>query len=274
MHHKDRILQTLFTEQLGATLVAPSSLDTDRFGTFTGEVPRPSEIKEVLRSKATAGMEATGLSLGLASEGSFGPHPHMPFLQCDQETLAFLDRQRNIEVFAHIISTDHCAQSMTVSTEQEAVDFISGLAGLGAGVILKPSFDFVDDTQWICKGLTSEEQVRSAYKKLRAQFLEGPLWIETDNRAHMSPPRQKVILQVAEKLVAQLKSLCPSCQTPGFTMTDVVLGLPCVDCGSPSESPLQELWSCPQAGCQFVESRGRQDGRTALEPRYCHWCNP
>lgn len=40
MHGKHRQVAPAFTEILGASVIAPPGLDTDRFGTFTGEIPR------------------------------------------------------------------------------------------------------------------------------------------------------------------------------------------------------------------------------------------
>ena len=59
---------------------------------------------EVLRKKCEMGIELTGFKLGLASEGSFGPHPSIPFLACDYEALLFMDRERNFIVYETIIT--------------------------------------------------------------------------------------------------------------------------------------------------------------------------
>ncbi len=82
-HRKELALAPAFREHLQATLVVPN-LDTDALGTFSGEVPREGTALETAPRKCRLGMQAADLPRGLASEGSLGPHPLIPFLPCDQ----------------------------------------------------------------------------------------------------------------------------------------------------------------------------------------------
>ena len=75
LHGKEQALARPFALGLGASLRV-SACDTNALGTFSGEVERPADALSTCLRKAELGMEATGLRLGLASEGSFGPHPH------------------------------------------------------------------------------------------------------------------------------------------------------------------------------------------------------
>lgn len=50
-------------------------IDTDAFGTFSGDVPRPAGPHATAVRKARCGMAVSGLPLALASEGSFGSDP-------------------------------------------------------------------------------------------------------------------------------------------------------------------------------------------------------
>ena len=77
-HGKERLLARPFRRGLDLTVVLATGLDTDAFGTFSGERPRPADAPEACRRKAEAGMDRTGLDLGLASEGSFGAQPALP----------------------------------------------------------------------------------------------------------------------------------------------------------------------------------------------------
>ena len=54
-------------------VVVAAEVDTDRLGTFTGEVERPGPPRETALMKARLGQGATGLPCALASEGAFGP---------------------------------------------------------------------------------------------------------------------------------------------------------------------------------------------------------
>ncbi len=273
MHGKEKILDSLFQQSIGAKLVVPRLINTDNYGTFSGEVSRLQSVKEVLRAKAREGADLLGLNYGLASEGSFGAHPRIPFLECNQESLMFLDLKNEIEVFSHVISTENCAEYRQVKTEEDLLDFCHRV-NLGAqAVILKPSYEY-SNMDWIVKGLTDEQSVIEAFHRIKDNFSLDNVWVEKDNRAHFNPQRQKVIYQVGEKLINTLSVLCPSCKTPGFQMTDFIKGLKCLDCGLKSDKPLKEIWSCPSKKCTYSETRPRLDGVKMLSPAECHWCNP
>lgn len=80
MHEKEKVLGPLFKKRLDASLFVPEDIDTDLYGTFSGEVQRKPDIKAVLRRKAKDGMQRFGLKYGIASEDSFQSHPKVPFL--------------------------------------------------------------------------------------------------------------------------------------------------------------------------------------------------
>lgn len=82
MHGKEAVIGPRLSA-LGLTSLVPENFDTDRFGTFTGEVKRVGTQLEAARQKARAAMAATGAPIGVASEGSFGPHPAIPFLHME-----------------------------------------------------------------------------------------------------------------------------------------------------------------------------------------------
>lgn len=76
-------------------------IDTDEFGTFSGETARKLSVKETLQKKVEAVCKAVpDARFVIASEGSFGPHPFIGFVQCDHEVLLFFDRKNKIEIFA------------------------------------------------------------------------------------------------------------------------------------------------------------------------------
>mgnify|MGYP000169655408 CR=1 FL=1 len=103
-HQKEKLVQNPFARGLGLEVVVPEHLDTDILGTFTGEIPRPGTMDEVIVKKAKMGMEATGLSMGIASEGSFGPHPYIGFIAGDIEFLAFVDTVRDFVLIERYIT--------------------------------------------------------------------------------------------------------------------------------------------------------------------------
>ena len=59
---------------------------------------------------------------------------------------------------------------------------------------------------------------------------------------------------------------------PGFTVTEVVRGLPCELCGLPTKAASRHISRCGH--CDHSEERRYPDGRTAENPMYCDFCNP
>jgi len=74
-HGKGRVIASALEPRLGCRVEVVGGYNTDRLGTFTREIPRLSTQLKAARRKAGIGMELSGLSLGLASEGLFGPDP-------------------------------------------------------------------------------------------------------------------------------------------------------------------------------------------------------
>ncbi len=271
MHKKEYILSPLFEKKFAAKLVVPADINTDLLGTFTGEIKREHDIKAVLRKKAKLGINKTGLQFGIASEGSFGPHPRIPFIECNQETLIFVDTKKQIEIFSHYISMDNKAEYAEVSTIDEIKLFFQRFDFGDQGVIVKPSYE---SNESVFKGLTTKDEVFDAIKMIQSRHQTEKVWIETDNRAHMNPKRRLVIARAAEVLIEKLISICPDCASPGFEMTDVTRGLACGDCGIKSDKPLNEIWSCPNKKCEYQEIKDRADGLKELDPAECDFCNP
>lgn len=98
-HGKEELLKPLLAE-LGMDCVA-IPVDTDVFGTFSGEVERTGSVRETLRKKIKAAADQhSEAQLILASEGSFGPHPLIGFMQTDLESLLLWDRETGREIYA------------------------------------------------------------------------------------------------------------------------------------------------------------------------------
>lgn len=273
-HQKDKIISSLFKDNFNAQIIVPLYIDTDQFGTFSGEIQRPSDIKQVLRQKAELGLKATGLNLGLANEGSFGPHPSMPWLQCNQETFIFVDAHLEIELFANVISLENRAEYGVIEDEHQLASFLQKVNFGPQAVIVKPSPLDTDAKDYIFKGLIAKKNVLDAIHKIKKDLKQKGVWVETDNRAHLSPKRQTVILKAAEKLVQLLKSKCPGCEYPGFEIKDLIMGIKCEACGLKSEKPVQEIWGCSNSKCDYKQVKGRSDGLKFLKPEQCDWCNP
>jgi protein-arginine kinase activator protein McsA len=87
-----------------------------------------------------------------------------------------------------------------------------------------------------------------------------------------NPTRMSVIEKAGAKMVNLLEQACPSCNTPGFDVIKVLDGLPCSQCGSPTQSIAALIFGCQACG-KTLEKRYPK-GKTHEDPMYCNWCNP
>lgn len=259
-HGKDAAIAAPFAMRAGLRIEVPPGLDTDRLGTFTGEVPRPGTMRETARLKAAMGMERLGLPLGIASEGSFGPHPDIPFLAAGFEVLLFVDRTRGIEVAEEQVSeaTNYAALDLGPAADVEG--FLARAGFPSHAVILR-------------SGAETHKGIRdrgALFDLLRAA--EPPLRLETDMRAHMNPTRMSEIAKLAERLAQRLATCCPACRSPGFGMVRALRGLPCEDCDTPTRLVRALVHGCAQ--CGHEEHQPRPDGLSTATPANCPECNP
>jgi hypothetical protein len=94
-HEKEKVIAPLLERALGVSCYVDENFDTDMLGTFTGEVERELDPIATARKKCLTAMELSNCDLGVASEGSFGPHPSMFFVNADDEFLIFIDKKNN-----------------------------------------------------------------------------------------------------------------------------------------------------------------------------------
>ncbi len=285
MHGKAEALAPAFAA-LGAALVAAESIDTDALGTFSGEVPRTQPPLETAVAKARLAMRATGLPLGIATEGSFGPDPVIGLVPLHREIIVLVDDRRGTVVSEQLHSHETNYAGRWLSAKEVRADGAPADAADGAGGI--------DDTQlrrWgfpehalivrsepfgpgaaVRKGIVDRAALERAIGDCLAASSEGRVRVETDMRAHLNPTRMRNIALLAERLVERLRRQCPQCEAPGFGKQDVVLGLPCGGCGAATSSVLAEVYGCQ--ACGYRQEQPRSDGRTHADPTYCDLCNP
>ena len=96
--------------------------------------------------------------------------------------------------------------------------------------------------------------------------------VETDLRAMHNPTRMKVIEEATIDLINKVNSVCPNCNTPGFTAVDHKKGLPCSQCSFPTRSTFYVIHGCVR--CDYTEKEYYPHGRKHEEPMYCDNCNP
>lgn len=267
MHGKEQVLQPLLEAELGVTCMLPTNFNSDAFGTFSGEIERELTPLETARQKCYAAMEASGASLAIASEGSFGAHPIIGFIPADEELLVLIDKTNNLEIKVKELSTATNFAAATIYTLDEAHSFAEKALFPGHGLIVKNT---AGEFTAIEKGITHQHD----FERIVAQYIQsfGSAHIETDMRAMYNPSRMKVIEAACKKLIELANSNCKQCNTPGFSVTDVIAGLPCSFCGSPTNSTKAFIYTCSK--CNFKEEKYYPNGKETEDPMYCDRCNP
>jgi hypothetical protein len=270
MHGKEKAIAGPLLETLGLSLVIPPAVDTDLLGTFTGEVPRPGRIEETAIAKARMGMQATGLRIGIASEGSYGPHPQIPFVAAGIEIMVLVDDEHGIVVREKIIDENPVYDHAVAASMADIQPFLRRIDFPRHALIVRPNV--ADASAPIYKGIADAGQLADAIAHCANQSGDARAMVQTDMRAHMNPSRMHVIARLAAKLADRIATQCPDCETPGFGVTGVELGLPCKWCGGASTLVRREILEC--AACDHVEKRARPDGLTHADPAQCPSCNP
>lgn len=264
-HAKDEAIAPIFREVLGIE-VAVVDIDTDSFGTFAGDIPRTDSPLNTAIAKARAGMLGSGHLIGIASEGTIGPDPFMPFVTSDIETIAFVDDERGIIISETTRSTDIVAIRRTVASDEDLAGVLVQADFPQHGLIVKPP-ETHDGP--IVKGITDHDALVAAIEECSSNF--GSAVVESDLRACYSPSRMLNIRQCAEVLSQRIATPCPACTAPGWGRIEPARGLPCSDCGTVVESAVRaDVFGC--TSCREVREVSRPE--QSVEPRWCLLCNP
>lgn len=263
-HGKQHQLAPAFDEILGARLLTPPDLDTDRFGTFSGDRPREGSPLDAARAKARLALEVSGLDYALSSEASYGPLPGNGCLG-HEELLLFRDQRRGIEVIEGFRTTALPGLSHTVADWAELP--ASALAGLPTqGLIVHAS----GDPGAVVKGITDPRELRAAVNAAVTRSVEGRAVVQPDLRAHHNPSRQRVLTRLGEVMAHRLATACPRCATPGFGRVDTRPGLPCHTCETPTALPRWEIHRC----CACDQTATKPTEPAFASPADCPYCNP
>lgn len=264
-HGKERAIAPVLEAELGLR-VEVVAVDTDRFGTFTREVARRGSQLDAAREKARAALEGRRGGLGLASEGSFGPHPVLPFVTLGVELVVLLDPASGLELVGRdaTLETNFASGEVRSFEEARALARRCGFPEHGLVVMSAPDAAGAE----IQKGVRDEAALASLVE--RWVSTRGSAWIEADMRAHVNPTRMRSIERAAADLARAARSLCPACGARGFVPSSTLTGLPCADCGAPTTLARARVSVC--AGC----SHRREDpvDAAAAPAASCAWCNP
>lgn len=269
-HGKERACAPPLAASVGLKLRVPDGLDTDTLGTFTGEVPRIGTALEVALRKARLGMARAGLPLGLANEGSFGPHPQLMFVPGDHEILLFVDDEMGIQVVEETLSAATNFAHKETATVEDLGDFLKQARFPSHGLIVRPNSGLQPGL--LFKGITTPPLLAEAVERCAKASEDKLAHVETDMRAHVNPMRQSVLRDLADRLAQRLAARCSQCGAPGWGVVDVVRGLPCEGCGQETDWVREEIYGCPR--CELRHNRPRSDGRRHANARDCPLCNP
>ena len=266
-HQKEKVIAPILEEGIGVQCFVPSTFDTDVFGTFSGEIKRTNSAVETVRQKCLAAMDAFDCDLGLASEGSFGPHPSLFFAQANEEFLIFIDKINDIEIIVKELSLETNFYGETITCIEDLLAFAKKIQFPSHAIILRTG---PADEKAVVKGITNSNDLKKYYNHIKD--VHGMVYAETDMRAHYNPMRMQVIKSAAQKLLQSIQSVCPECFTPGFVVTNAKPGLPCAWCANPTRSTLSHIYSC--AKCQHTLEINFPFQKMSEEPTYCDYCNP
>jgi hypothetical protein len=261
IHAKEKIIIPVFEQYNIGLHIRVAAIDTDSFGTFTGEIARKGSQQETARMKCQAAMAQTGLPIGIASEGAFGPHPSIPFVTANLEIVMLKDAQLGIEVYGRYLTSATNFSSQTVTSVDAALEFADS-AGF-------PSHGMIVRGLPITKGIRDYETLIFTVSQALQQ--QASVQIETDMRAMHNPTRCQAIAAATADLAVRLTTLCPSCNKPGFGRGENIQGLPCSWCGLPTQEPIGYVMECPT--CQYKEEVLNNNGAYA-DPSCCLFCNP
>ena len=249
--------------------VRVADVDTDAFGTFTGEVRRPGDMLETAIAKARAGMRATGLDLGLASEGAFGGA--LGGFAADATELLVLVDDRAGRVL-HLVRSGLVSNQAGLSVEDAAAigDFPARVGFPAHGLVVFAEGVDGGGAELLEKGIVDAERLAAAVARALARG--GRARIETDMRAHLNPTRMTAIAALAEAFAERLATPCPDCGAWGHGPVAAHRGLPCGDCGAPTSLVRALTFGCEVCGQR--DERPREDGLVAADPQWCPLCNP
>lgn len=271
MHGKQAVISPLLLERLGLDVVVPAGLDTDQFGSFSREVPRHGSQLDTARAKIAAGFALVpDATVGIASEGSFGPHPGMLIVPQARELIVLIDRPTGLELFGEDASLETNYAHRVVSRADEALAFAIRCGFPDHGIVVSACVDNAPDpTLGIEKNIVDENALVSVTKEFVGKF--GSAFIESDMRAHRNPTRMQAIARAAADLVSQFNSRCPSCGYPGFRVVKVVRGLECAWCREPTRAIKARVFSCGSCG---HTNEAAETSAAGADPAICERCNP
>jgi hypothetical protein len=176
MHGKEAAIRGPFLDGLGLEVLTPQGIDTDAFGTFSGEIRREKGVRDTAVAKARLGMKMTGLPIGIASEGAFGPHPEIPIIAADMELMVLVDDQRGMVLTETIISDETNFSHVEAGADEYPDAFINQAKFPGHGLIVAANKPLRQPVSFE-KGIADEARLRAAIRTAAAQSFDGKAFV-------------------------------------------------------------------------------------------------
>lgn len=264
-HGKARALRVPFARHLGALVHTPPALDTDALGTFSGEIPRPQDALATARRKAALLGPDTHPRV-VASEGSFGPDPLVGFTAMHWELLLFVDRRLGFDVAEVVAQPARYYGHVEATTLEQAWQFLQHMDFPRHGAVVRPRAGHTP----LAKGIHAHRDIVRAYIHARDADPDGVVHVGMDMRAHHHPWRMGVIARAAARLALRLQRRCSTCGCPGWGRIGHRGGLPCAQCGTPTEALAAIIEGCPR--CRARSEAGVP--HALANPAHCPHCNP
>lgn len=266
-HGKEKVIAPILEKKLGVKCITPENIDTDIFGSFTGETLRQNDPITTARNKCLLAMKMTDCDLAVANEGSFGPHPHLLFVPADEELMVLIDKKNDIEITMVELSTQTNFNYGEIKTMKELNVFTRNAKFPDHGIIIRKT---KSNNAEIIKDIKNRNKLTEVFNDFISRY--GKAYLETDMRAMNNPTRMKVIKNTCIKLAKKANTLCPDCKTPGFGITKAIKGLPCKLCSFPTKSTLSYIFGCQK--CTYFKEVKFPNNKTTEDPMYCDFCNP
>ena len=265
-HGKEDVIAPVLAKLPGCRVEKVEGFDTDLLGTFTRDIAREGSQLDAARKKARIGMELSGLSIGIASEGLFGTDPFTGMLPWNRELLIWIDDRLGIEIVATSAGKTNCSHRL-VDSWQEAEDFARSVGFPEHHLVVRPTDEKHLELR---KGLADWASLQNAVTWALNSAPNRRAFMETDMRAFANPTRMENIRLAAEDLALRLTSLCPACGVPGFSRVELLLGLPCEDCGTPTNEAKADIHCCVRCEHQMLVERELE----YASAQFCDYCNP
>lgn len=265
-HAKEQLFSPPLGEQLGLTVVV-AHVDTDLLGTFSGETPRVGSALDTAREKAELAIQHSDadIGIGIGSEGSFGPHPGIPFIPVDVELAVLIDTELGLEIVEGLTTTDTNYNEVTLDTPEVPQEFLSRVGFPDHALVVLPT----SGHQPLFKGI---QDVGSLHDAVEDCFdASGGARVQTDMRAHLNPTRRRAIAALAAQLADRLAQHCPRCTAPGWGVAARTPGLACSECGSPTGLIASVTMACARTACDYQQRIPNDD---TASPANCPYCNP